>query len=98
MEVIVAGVAYALSNTLPSNVLVKLGLASLLVSNPNFLAGLKPQLSPGASLVLPGDASFVNLTTHWREWHAPTIAAVVEVATEGDVQQAVRTHGAPKNC
>jgi hypothetical protein len=53
------------------------------------LTGLRPLLSPHAIVALRGDDDFANLTSRWREWHAPNIAAVVEVATEEDVQQVV---------
>ncbi|KAI1777235.1 hypothetical protein F4818DRAFT_341465 [Hypoxylon cercidicola] len=90
MEVLAAGVAYTINNFSPQKVLTKLGLASLIASNVNLLGDLGPKLSPEASILLPGDAEFANLTSRWREWHAPNIAAVVEVATEADVQQTVR--------
>ncbi|KAI0854095.1 hypothetical protein F5Y00DRAFT_222271 [Daldinia vernicosa] len=73
-------------------------MASLISKSINLQADLGPRLSPSASIALPDDANFANLTSRWREWHAPTIAAVVQVATEGDVQQAVRfanEHGLP---
>ncbi|KAK6845412.1 hypothetical protein PG995_015522 [Apiospora arundinis] len=59
---------------------------------------LGPKLSEGAQVVLPADASFTNLTSRWREWHSPEVAAVVKASTEGDVQEAVRyanCHGIP---
>ncbi|KAI1382420.1 hypothetical protein F4677DRAFT_401876 [Hypoxylon crocopeplum] len=90
MEIIVAGAAYALNYISPQMVLTKFGLASLIASNVSFLGDLGPKLSPGAAVVLPGDPNFSNLTSRWREWHAPNIAAVVQAVTEGDVQQTVR--------
>ncbi|CAJ2512976.1 Uu.00g010950.m01.CDS01 [Anthostomella pinea] len=53
-------------------------------------ADLGPLLSPEASIVLPCDGEFANLTSRWREWHAPNISVVVQVATADDVQQVVR--------
>lgn len=51
---------------------------------------LRPRLSHGADVVVPGDEEkFTSLVSRWREWHAPTVAAVVQVVTEGDIQQAV---------
>ncbi|RYP92061.1 hypothetical protein DL770_001839 [Monosporascus sp. CRB-9-2] len=98
MEVIAAGAAYALNSLSPRKVLAKLGLASLVAINLDISGELGPRLSSGASLVLPGDATFANLTSRWREWQAPEIAAVVQAAVEGDVQEAVRyanEHGIP---
>ncbi|KAI0540093.1 hypothetical protein GGR58DRAFT_462325 [Xylaria digitata] len=54
------------------------------------LAGLRPLLSAGATVALRGSCTFANLTSRWREFQAPNIAAVVQVATESDVQQVVR--------
>ncbi|KAI0503112.1 FAD-binding domain-containing protein [Xylaria bambusicola] len=51
---------------------------------------LKPRLSPTAGIFGPGDEEFTGLISRWREYHAPTVAAVVQVATEGDIQEAVR--------
>lgn len=55
----------------------------------NILHDLSPLLSPQASIVLPGDIAFSNLTSRWREYRAPNISVVVQVATEVDVQQTV---------
>lgn len=55
----------------------------------NIIPDLGPLLSPQASIVLPGDATFVNLTRRWREYEAPTVSAVVQVAAEADVQHTV---------
>ncbi|KAK6064225.1 6-hydroxy-D-nicotine oxidase 1 [Seiridium cupressi] len=88
MEVITAGIAYVINNASARRLLVKLGLASLITITPDFPAELGPRLSPGASIILPGDANFANITTRWREWHGPSIAAVVAVATEDDIRYA----------
>ncbi|KAI0525614.1 hypothetical protein F5B22DRAFT_590734 [Xylaria bambusicola] len=53
-------------------------------------SNLRPLLSSGADLVLKGDPEFDTLTSRWREWHSPSINAVVQVATEKDVQETVR--------
>lgn len=50
---------------------------------------LKARLSPTADVVGPGSEQFANLTSRWREYEAPTVAAVVQVVTEGDIQQSV---------
>jgi hypothetical protein len=50
---------------------------------------LKPRLSSGAQIFGPDDSEFPGLASRWREYHAPTVAAIVQVATEGDVQEAV---------
>ena len=69
--------------------LSRLALATLLVGNMTLSADLGSRLSDAASIVVPGDPAFTNLTSRWREWHAPEVVAVVKAATEGDVQQAV---------
>ncbi|KAI1418448.1 hypothetical protein F5Y13DRAFT_149192 [Hypoxylon sp. FL1857] len=61
-----------------------------MTDNINIVADLGPLLSPQASIVLPGDAAFANITSRWREYQAPDISAVVQVAAEADVQQTVR--------
>ncbi|KAK2589605.1 hypothetical protein QQS21_012714 [Conoideocrella luteorostrata] len=53
-------------------------------------AELKPRLSPGVNVVVPGDKEFLGLVSRWREYHAPTVAALVQVATERDIQETVR--------
>ena len=50
---------------------------------------LGPRLSEAAAIVVPGDATFADLTSRWREWHAPEIDAIVQVVTEKDVQETV---------
>ncbi|KAI1459380.1 hypothetical protein F4805DRAFT_473318 [Annulohypoxylon moriforme] len=61
-----------------------------MADNINIAADLGPLLSPQASIVLPGEATFANLTSRWREYRAPNISAVVQAATEADVQKTVR--------
>jgi len=50
---------------------------------------LRPQLSPGASLVVPSDPLFADASMRWQAYLRPTYSAVVEVATEADVQAVV---------
>ncbi|KAI1498756.1 hypothetical protein F5X99DRAFT_411811 [Biscogniauxia marginata] len=59
-----------------------------MADNINIVADLGPLLSPQASIVLPGEATFASLTSRWREYHAPNISAVVQVTTEADVRYA----------
>ncbi|CAG8958962.1 hypothetical protein HYFRA_00012959 [Hymenoscyphus fraxineus] len=61
--------------------------------NENILADLGSRLSPGASIVLPNNTEFANLTSRWREYDAPSINVVVKVANESDVQHTVRYAG-----
>ncbi|KAI1151267.1 hypothetical protein F4825DRAFT_423542 [Nemania diffusa] len=61
-----------------------------MANNISALTELRPLLSPDATVVLRDDSNFASLTSRWREWHAPEIAAVVEVVTEKDVQEVVR--------
>jgi hypothetical protein len=50
---------------------------------------LGPRLSSNASIFLPGSSQFADATLRWQEWRDPNITVVVEVATEGDVQETV---------
>ncbi|KAJ4251472.1 hypothetical protein NW762_011457 [Fusarium torreyae] len=97
MEFIAAGAAWALNKTSsPQKLLSRLGLASLVAQNT--WPELSAKLSPQASIVLPGDASFGGLVSRWREWHAPQACAVVTAFTESDVQETIRyanDHGIP---
>lgn len=94
MEVLTAGVAWALNQTVSAQKIFGcLGLASLLAHN---VAGswteLAAQLSPQASILLPDEPSFESSISRWREWHAPSVGAVVNVFTESDIQATVRIH------
>ncbi|KAI0138889.1 FAD-binding domain-containing protein [Xylariaceae sp. FL1272] len=51
---------------------------------------LRPKLSAGASVLGPGDEGFAPLVSRWREYHAPSVAVLVQAATESDIQYAVR--------
>lgn len=53
------------------------------------VAELKPRLSSNADIFGPYDKEFPNLASRWREYHAPTVAALVQVATESDIQETV---------
>ncbi|KAI0915159.1 FAD-binding domain-containing protein [Ustulina deusta] len=53
-------------------------------------AELRSRLSPSADIFGPSDEEFPGLVSRWREYHAPTVAAVVQVVTESDIQEAVR--------
>ena len=51
---------------------------------------LGPQLSTSAHIHLPGSAGFNTSTERWNSHITPTFAVIVEVATESDVQAAIR--------
>ncbi|KAM0717478.1 hypothetical protein Q7P37_007330 [Cladosporium fusiforme] len=51
---------------------------------------LHPHLSSGAQIHFPGDSSFAIAADRWQNYAPPTFAAVVQVATEEDVQATVR--------
>lgn len=51
---------------------------------------LHPLLSPSAQILLPGNPAFKVATDRWQNYAPPTFAAVVQVATEGDVQATIR--------
>ena len=63
--------------------------SSLFTRNMTISTDLGPKLSHAASVVIPGDPAFANLSSRWREWHGPKVDAVVNAATEGDIQHAV---------
>lgn len=70
-------------------------LFRLLSHTDNLLVtGLSPLLSPAASIVLPSEPLFANLTRRCVDVFTPDIAAVVRVGTEADVPLIVRN---PKN-
>lgn len=58
-------------------------------TNINITAALEPHLSPNAAIFLPDQADWVNASARWQGYAIPTYQAVVEVATEKDVQQTV---------
>ena len=73
----------------------------LITMGSHIATELKPRLSPGAAVTLPSDEEFRRLVSRWREWHAPSVAAVVQVATEGDIQEAVSKYmclGIARHC
>lgn len=53
------------------------------------ISGLRSRLSSNARAYSPCDKEYPGLISRWREYEAPTVAGVVEVATEADIQQAV---------
>ncbi|KAF2190320.1 FAD-binding domain-containing protein [Zopfia rhizophila CBS 207.26] len=57
---------------------------------PIDFAELGAILSPSASIFLPDDSGFENATLRWSAYSAPSFRAVVEVATEKDIQETVR--------
>jgi hypothetical protein len=58
-------------------------------AQPNVLAELAPQLSSNALVLVPENPLFKNAAIRWDLWSAPAFQAVVEVATEEDVQKTV---------
>lgn len=54
------------------------------------VAQLGPLLSPDANILLPGSRGYEFGTDRWNPWKAPKFDVVIEVATEIDVEQAVR--------
>ena len=60
--------------------------------NLGILADLGPLLSPKASIVLPSHPEFPSLVARWREYEAPDITVVVQIAVESDVQQTVSVY------
>lgn len=68
-------------------------LASLVLTFDQAHQVRASNLSPNASIILPGDPSFDNATERWQNDYAetlPQIGVVVNVKTEEDVQEAVR--------
>lgn len=53
------------------------------------LQKLTPILSQAASINRPGDPDFESNATRWSEYAAPRPGAVINVATEADVQKTV---------
>jgi len=61
----------------------------IFTKQPDIVSRLGPQLSPNASILLPGSADFRNATTRWQLYREPEIDVVVEVANDQDVQRTV---------
>ncbi len=55
------------------------------------VAELRPLLSPNASIYLPGSEGFAAATDRWTRWKNPAFEVVVEVTTEEDVSNTVRS-------
>ena len=71
------------------------GAQTPLTSSPfslsgNVTADLGPRLSANAAIWLPGSDGYGVATDRWIPWNNPSLDVVVEVATEGDVEQAVQ--------
>jgi hypothetical protein len=62
--------------------------ATVLVK-PNIAAELGARLSTGAAMFLPGDSGWGNATIRWKTNAAPNYGALVEVASESDIQVTV---------
>lgn len=56
-----------------------------------FVDELGPQLSSEASITLVGSDQFEELTVRWTAWEAPSFRASVQVYTEDDVSNTVKT-------
>ena len=70
-----------------------LSLLRLITALPaaNISAQLFSGLSPGAKIFLPTDVDYVaEVTPRWTIYDGPTFRAVIEPATEKDVQTIVR--------
>ncbi|KAF2668714.1 FAD binding domain-containing protein [Microthyrium microscopicum] len=61
---------------------------NLYFSTPNITAELGPLIS--GTILLPDDTRWVNATARWQEHAAPSYRAIVEVATEKDIQETIR--------
>ena len=93
MEVLAAGVAWAVNAPSVQKILSRAGLAFLVANTTIPWENLTSRLSPEASVVFPGEPAFSDSTSRWREWHAPNVSVVVKVNSEKDVQETVRTQG-----
>lgn len=56
----------------------------------NITNSLGPLLSADAETHLPGSAGFNTCTDRWQDYAPPTFGVVVQVASEGDVQETVK--------
>jgi hypothetical protein len=56
----------------------------------NIFSVLQAQLSPNASIILPGNPQIQTAATFWDAYSAPSFQAIVEVTNEEDVQNTVR--------
>lgn len=61
------------------------GYTNIAIRGVDVLNDLGPQLSPQASIVLPTDAEFDNLTARYSEFDRPTFVAVANPGVEADV-------------
>ena len=74
--------------TTEDKVLVSTLLSRLVIMNlKGKLKILDKVLSEGASIKFPGDPDFYPNTIRWSEYAAPQPGAVINVATETDVQK-----------
>jgi hypothetical protein len=71
-------------------VLVSLA-TSLRLNTESITSELGPLLSKNAEIILQSDSEFTEASKRWQCWAAPDVNMVVEVQTEEDVQQTVRT-------
>lgn len=66
------------------------GYTSIAIRAVDVLQDLGPQLSPQASIVLPTDPGFDNLTARYSEFDRPTFVAVANPGVEADVAVIVK--------
>jgi len=71
-------------------------ISSIVGRDTSIFSALASQLSPGASIILPDDPLFTSRHQRWQAYSSPVYSAVVEVATETDVETVVR-YGARAN-
>lgn len=81
--------AWALGIISSAPILLEGSTQHIFTKQPDIISRLGPQLSPNASILLPGSADFRNATTRWQLYREPEIDVVVEVANDQDVQRTV---------
>ena len=97
VAIVVGAAAWTLSlfNSVPVPTWLQFSFSSL--DHTNYPTTLAPFLSPSAKIHLPGSNGFGIATDRWITWKNPHLDVVIEVATEEDVANTVRSVSLSRN-
>lgn len=89
MELIITFIAWAFGAISSLSVFQTSPLSLFFSKQATIISELGPQLSPNASILLPGSTEFTDAATRWQQYRKPDVNVVVQVTNEHDIQRTV---------